>query len=268
MQGYLDMLRREQRRYASTSATTWVNPSALEQYDLGGVDCPDCGNTGYILERGEGILEVHSYECWCMKRRRTLRALRKAGMEDMAQRCTLESYRTDTPQCAAIAEAARRFIAADSGWFFIAGQSGSGKTHICTAICTGLMEQKGKEIDFMPWRDEARTLKAAGDPVRCDTRIRRLRSVPVLYIDDLFKGGASEADLRLAFEILNGRYNDTRLRTVISSELDLEAILRLDEAVGGRIYERSNGFTVRAPAVNRRLRRTGQKTPPPDGSGV
>ena len=145
------MLRREQRRYASTSATTWVNPSALEQYDLGGVDCPDCGNTGYILERGEGILEVHSYECWCMKRRRTLRALRKAGMEDMAQRCTLESYRTDTPQCAAIAEAARRFIAADSGWFFIAGQSGSGKTHICTAICTGLMEQKGKEIDFMPW---------------------------------------------------------------------------------------------------------------------
>ena len=140
------------------------------------------------------------------------------------------------------------------GTLAVVGQSGSGKTHICTAVCTGLMEEKGKEADFMPWRDEARTLKAGGDPVRCDQRIKRLQQVAVLYIDDLFKGGASEADLRLAFEILNGRYNNARLRTVISSELDLEAILRLDEAVGGRIYERSRGFTVRAPHENRRLR--------------
>lgn len=253
-QSFLDMLKIEQRRYASTSATTWVNPSSLEQYGLGGVDCPVCGNTGTVIVRGEGIQELRSHECDCMKKRRTLRALRKAGLADMAERFTLANYRTDTPACAAIAEAARRFIADDSGWFFIAGQSGSGKTHICTAVCTGLMEEKGKEADFMPWRDEARTLKAGGDPVRCDQRIKRLQQVAVLYIDDLFKGGASEADLRLAFEILNGRYNNARLRTVISSELDLEAILRLDEAVGGRIYERSRGFTVRAPHENRRLR--------------
>lgn len=247
------MLKSEQRRYASTSATMWVK-QPLEQYGLGGVDCDKCQNFGYTLERAEGSWEVYQRECGCMKKRRTLRSLRKAGMEDMAARCTLDSYKTDTPGCAAVAEAAKRFIAGDSGWFFIAGRPGSGKTHICTALSVGLMEERGAEIDFMPWRDEARTLKAAADPARCDERIKRLQRVEVLYIDDLFKGGASEADLRLAFEILNGRYNNARLRTVISSELDLETILGLDEAVGGRIYERSRGFTLRAPSEDRRLR--------------
>ncbi len=122
-------------------------------------------------------------------------------------------------------------------------------------ICTGLMERGGTEIGFMPWREEATALKTGiGDRAWYEGRIRRLKRVPVLYIDDLFKGGATEADVRLAFEILNARYNDTALRTLISSELDLNAILRIDEATGGRIYERSRGFAVRAPDEDLRLR--------------
>ena len=41
---------------------------------------------------------------------------------------------------------------------------------------------------------------------------------------------------------------------MISSETDLERITALDEAVGGRIYERSRGFAVMAPPENWRLR--------------
>ena len=78
--------------------------------------------------------------------------------------------------------------------------------------------------------------------------------MPVLYIDDFLKGGASDADIRLAFEILNARYNDSKLKTIISSEMDLTAILNRDEALGGRIYERAKKNVLRAPGKNWRLR--------------
>lgn len=226
----------------------------LDDFDLGGIDCERCGNTGQILEKGPKLLELHVYECPCMNTRRSLRSLRKAGMDDMARRYTLNSYETPTPKHKSIKAAAERYISSDTGWFFIAGQSGSGKTHICTAVCTKLME-KNSEIYFMPWRDESTLLKnGITDREWYEAKIKRLKNVPVLYIDDFLKGGASDADRRLAFEILNGRYNNALLRTVISSEMSLEKIMEWDEAIGGRIYERSRGFTVEAPSDNWRLR--------------
>lgn len=184
-----------------------------------------------------------------------MRSLRKAGMEDMARRYTLDNYKATTPHREKIKAAAERFTREKTGWFFIAGQTGSGKTHICTAICTALMEEHGGEIYFMPWRDESTALKAGiTDREWYEPRIKKLQTVPVLYIDDFLKGSSNEADLRLAFQILNARYNDTALRTIISSEITLEGITGLDEAIGGRIYERSRGFAVMAPPENWRLR--------------
>ncbi len=226
----------------------------LDDYDLGGIDCPRCGNTGMLIERGPGILELHTYECPCMRTRRSLRSLRKAGMEDMAKRYTMDAYQTDTPGREKIKAAATRFVESQEGWFFIAGRSGSGKTHICTAICIGLME-RNSEIQFMPWRDDSTSLKnGITDREWYEAKVKRLKRVPVLYIDDFLKGGFSDADKRLAFEVLNARYNDTAKRTVISSEMDLGDIMKWDEAIGGRIYERSRGFAVKAPDENWRLK--------------
>ncbi len=227
----------------------------LAEYDLGGVDCPLCNNTGMIIERGPGLLELHTHECSCMRERRSLRSLRKAGMADMATRYTMDAYQTDTGMRAKIKRIAQEFIAADSGWFFIAGRSGSGKTHICTAICIGLMQQKASEIYFMPWRDDSTEIKAnVKNQEIYQAKIKRLKRVPVLYIDDFLKGSYTDADIKLAFEILNTRYNDTALRTIISSELPINEILKIDEALGGRIYERSRAFSVLAPDENWRLR--------------
>lgn len=240
---------------ASASISSTTSSESLADYDLGGVDCSRCGNTGQLIERGPALLELHVYECPCMRQRRSLRSLRKAGMEDMARRYTLDNYKATTPHREKIKAAAERFTREKTGWFFIAGQTGSGKTHICTAICTALMEEHGGEIYFMPWRDESTALKAGiTDREWYEPRIKKLQTVPVLYIDDFLKGSSNEADLRLAFQILNARYNDTALRTIISSEITLEGITGLDEAIGGRIYERSRGFAVMAPPENWRLR--------------
>ena len=106
----------------------------------------------------------------------------------------------------------------------------------------------------MSWRDESTALKGlVTDSDIYTKKMNKLKSVPVLYIDDFLKGGFTEADLKLAFEVLNARYNDTKLRTIISSEMSIKKLISIDEALGGRIYERSRGRIINTPDSNWRI---------------
>lgn len=175
----------------------------------------------------------------------------------MLSRYTFDNYETPDERRALIKETAERFVDSDTGWFFIAGHSGSGKTHICTAICSALMD-KGNEVKYMLWRDENTALKSCiTEYDEYQRRINKLKDVPVLYIDDFWKvrdGSLTNADVNLTFEIINARYNDMSKRTIISTELMYSDIIRVDEAIGGRIFERSRGFSIKAPDENWRLR--------------
>ena len=119
------------------------------------------------------------------------------------------------------------------------------------------MIMQGNSLKYMLWRDESVELKALVNYQEdYNERMQRLKTVKVLYIDDFFKSkNVTDADINLAFELLNYRYNDSKLRTIISSEKSIEDILSYDEAVGSRIYERcKNGFYIDAPDENWRLK--------------
>lgn len=245
------MLRNVQSRVKS-GTLPMTTSDTLDDYGLGGVDCPKCRNTGTLLRTDENG-NTYARECECMAKRRSMRRIRNSGMSDMLTRYTFDAYETPDDVRRRIKRTAMRFADEDNGWFYLAGQSGSGKTHICTAICSRLIE-RGKEVYYMRWRDESRQIKAMINTEEVEKPLDKLKRVDVLYIDDFFKGGSNEADVRLAFEILNARYNDSKLRTVISSELGIEDILDIDEAICGRIKERSRGFLLRAPGENWRFR--------------
>ena len=107
--------------------------------------------------------------------------------------------------------------------------------------------KKGLETRYALWRDMSVQAKAlVNDREKYQKLVDPLKRVRCLYIDDLFKTGKGQVpttgDVNLAFEILNIRYNDSRKITIISTELDIEQILSVDEAVGSRIYERSKRF--------------------------
>ena len=145
-------------------------------------------------------------------------------------------------------------VRGDGKWFIISGNSGTGKTHLCTAIC-GELIKAGKEVRYMLWRDEAPRLKAlVNDRFEYDRLISEIKRADVLYIDDFWKGAVTQADINLSFEILNARYNSKQKVTLISSERTIEQILSVDEAIGSRIYERSKGFYIKTPDENWRLR--------------
>lgn len=201
-------------------------------------DCPLCNNRGDFLKTEDNRLFFTP--CKCMKIRNNLKRIEKSGLENMIKRYRYDNFRKDKPWQETIYNTASDYCKNPEGWFYIGGQPGCGKTHICTAIANNLME-KGRDTIYMLWREECIKLKSViCDSIDYNRIISPLKKVSVLYIDDFLKspgaGNPSSADLGIAYEILNYRYVN-KLCTLISSEYSLEAIYSIDDAIAGRIEE-------------------------------
>lgn len=218
-----------------------------------GYNCNLCGNKEYIHQvREDG--EIVAVPCKCKGPRDSLRRLRRSGLEQVIRNCTLDKFQASEQWQKDMLMMARDFLQKGGvGWLYIGGQVGCGKSHLCTGIVRELLLQ-GKEARYMAWRDASEALKAQLNTPEYQQTMEDLKSVEVLYIDDLFKSGKEPTarDINIAFELLNHRYLDRRLITIISSEYDVETLLRIDQAVGSRIYERSRGHYMVVDKDNRR----------------
>ncbi len=226
-----------------------------ERGNEGYLDCPLCNNKGYIAFVDDDYT-VFTRECSCMARRRSLKSAKESGMSEMLGIYTLDNYETPAQWQKDIYNKATRFISDPSGWFVISGCPGSGKTHICTAICGALIEA-GKETKYFMWREMAPKLKAlVNERDLYEARMDKFKEADVLYIDDFFKGNITPADINLAFELLNSRYNSRSKITIISTERTVPELINIDEALGSRIYERSKYYYIETPPkTNWRLRK-------------
>lgn len=224
---------------------------------LPGRECRKCRNKGQIMVAHEdGSVAIR--ECECMSVRRSLRRLERSGLQELVQRCRFDSFQTPEPWQRSAKESARRYAAQPEGWFLAAGQPGSGKTHLCVAICRELM-LRGMEVRYVLWRDAVTRLKATvNDAEAYQAIMEPLKRVPVLYLDDLYKTGRGQqptvADVNVAFELLNARYLDQSKRTVISTERTIAELMDIDEAVGSRIMERCQGSAVQIVGTGKNWR--------------
>ena len=206
--------------------------------NLTGYDCPKCLNRGYSAElRGGYIVSV---ECHCMAIRRSIRRAEKSGLGDLLERHTFDRFQTPKPWQARAKQLAQDYAAAPNGWFVASGASGSGKTHLWTAICRRLLDD-GRAVRYDLWREMAQKIKAASlDGDARSKMMEPLKNAEVLYLDDFLKtarGTApTKADIELAFDIIGARYN-TKALTLLSTELTVDELLSLDVALGGRIHE-------------------------------
>ena len=133
------------------------------------------------------------------------------------------------------------------GWLYVGGQSGAGKSHLCLAS-VGVLLNHGILVWCESFPDLFRTLKDKkyGQQSEESKRIlKRVKTEPVLYVDDFLKE-FEKKDSSFLFEIIDFRYN-SNLTTIISSEFHLSQVYELNEAVGGRIKEKcksQNGGAV------------------------
>ena len=212
--------------------------------DMEGYECPICKNKGIVAIYREGEDDDVYRQCECIPVRNQMRQqaqmIKSSGLDTVLAEKTFDTFETYTKSHAELVIQAKRYVKNQKGWFFMSGRSGTGKTHICTAMVGKLIEE-GTPCKYMLWREEAPKLKANVNDSIYEKLIDPYKTIKCLYIDDLFKGGITQADLNLAFEILNHRYMNEGLLTIISTEKSIEDILKMDEAVGGRIYERSRG---------------------------
>ena len=231
-----------------------LNASAGTLNEKDGIDCPICNNKGVVYRVDEAGC-LFSRECECMAKRKSLRLLRRSGLEDLVRDSTFKSYQTPDEFTRRAKEAALDYVQhGEDKWFYISGHPGCGTTHLCTAICRRLLGQN-IPVRYFLWREDGPKLKTMvnNDADAYDRLMKEFVNVPVLYIDDFFKGKVTDADMNLAFALINARYNRRRkTRTIFSSERSIAEIRKLDEAFGGRIAERADGYILNAPnnAIN------------------
>jgi len=172
--------------------------------------------------------------------------IEKSGLKPLMKRYTFDKYITHEAWQQTVKESAQRFLKDPDACFFgIFGQTGSGKTHLCTAIASSYLNER-IPVCYMLWCADSKKLKATvNDGELHDQEIKRLQNTDVLYIDDLFKckygSEPSDADVRLAFEIINTRYN-AQLTTLISSEFTIDNLYGIDAAIAGRIREMCGSY--------------------------
>lgn len=231
--------------------------------------CQKCHDTGWIEFKNEQ--GKWAQKCACQLAREAEQRLSSSGLAGAVQQQTFDAFVANTPIQKRLKDIGLKYLnallTAQKGdripWMYVGGNPGSGKTHICTAVCGELLKHN-IGVKYMQWLDEARRLKAGVNDEDFEDQVYEYISVSVLYIDDLLKQKFTpnpvftEADIKIAFTILNARYIMNK-PTIISSEWSLlDHLLPADEGVFSRVYERCKGYTVsidRSPANNFRLRR-------------
>lgn len=217
------------------------------QGSLPDYDCKECLNKGAIeVVReykdvfGRTAYEIRTRECKCMELRKELKRLKTSGLYRLAKRNTFNAFRTSDRFQKEIKKKAQQYVKDFSeSWFYIGGQPGCGKTHLCTAIVTTLIKN-GMNARYMVWTEDSSTLKQFMNEQSFEKLIKPFYTIDVLYIDDFLKTPQGEipskADINMAFRIINHRYN-AGLITIISSEMSLNNIFLIDEALAGRIAQ-------------------------------
>ena len=192
--------------------------------------------------------------------------MEKSGLGNLLKLYSFDKFECNEDWQQLIYDKAKAFVNDDKNWFYIGGNSGSGKSHLCTAIVKELLKQ-GLPTKYMLWLDESVAIKqAVTNSAEYQSLMNEIKNTQVLYIDDFLKTGKNEeptqADIKLAMEILNYRYNQARSDkskryiTIISSERSVGEITNYDEATGSRITEmtKPDYYLYIAPDKNKNYR--------------
>ena len=194
------------------------NSSSREPQD--GYNCIACRNRGYfavINYAGDFALRP----CTCNKVREQMLNAKSSGFGDMLERYTFEGYEAKEEWQKYVKKGAMLYTQqTELPWMYIGGMSGAGKSHICTAAATKILQQ-GKVVKYVLWRDVFHKLESYRyDEVKYNENLKELSEVEVLIIDDFLKGmdkAKQGSALEIAFDIVNRRYNSNKA-TIFSSD--------------------------------------------------
>ena len=211
-------------------------------YKPSGYDCPICLNKGGKTSYNASTKQSWWTPCNCMENKKTLSNIDKSGLGELLNYRVNDFEATSEYQKDMKSKAINYIRNATNEWFLALGQPGCGKTMLCSAICNQRLKE-GKVVKYIIWNEFMSTLKNMKyDEDRTEYYHAYLKA-DVLYIDDMLKGNPTDYELKMAFEIINYRYNNKK-PMIISSELLISDLSSLDEATASRMYQMAKGYVI------------------------
>ena len=165
-------------------------------------------------------------------------------------RMTFSTWVANDTESQKIFTTAKKFVRQDeTPFFYIGGNVGSGKTHICLAMTEEL--STNKNFNVLWWKKDIGNLKKQYFDFQEKDALYKYNNVELLYIDDML-ATTEQNDFKIIMEIIEHRYNK-RLTTIISSEHSITNLVEFNEALATRIIEISKGFNITSKMKNRRI---------------
>lgn len=199
---------------------------------------------------GTPMMVDASAECECAKEKRARRLMDISEITPEFKKKTFASFVTEgkEPIIAEMKQIALNYytnfpdIKSDRrNSIAFLGQPGAGKTHLLSALANNLIMKRGQRLLYFPYIEGFNNLK--DDFEALNSKLEEMQRVDVLFIDDLFKGKETGWEVKQMMGVINYRYLNNK-PLMISSEHDIDKLCDLDEALGTRIYEMANDYTV------------------------
>lgn len=193
--------------------------------------------------------------CSCNEWRKARRLMKSSDITEEFKKLGFQNFNTegkpqiiqDAYECALNYFQSFREIKGDRrNSIALLGQPGVGKTHLLTAIANNLIKKQYVPVLYFPFVEGFNDLKDDFD--KLEEKLERMKKVDVLYIDDLFKpanGKARATDWQVeqTYAVVNHRYLN-HMPIMVSSELTVDELCDIDEALGTRIYQMCQDFCV------------------------
>lgn len=216
--------------------------------------CEICNDTGVLIIKKES--GTYAKQCKCLLKKFSRERFEKSELANKAE-YTFKSFKTYEEWQKEIVSKAKEYVKSFKNyWFYIGGQVGSGKTHICTAILRNIGELNNVSYLYIKCDEELERLKQLTyeNQEEYAKRIYQLKNISVLFIDDVLKKTPTEIDKAKLFDIINYRYLNNKA-CIFSSERLLFDVLTIDEAIGSRIFEKTKKFNIEiAKDINKNFR--------------
>ncbi|MCQ2087673.1 MAG: ATP-binding protein [Bacilli bacterium] len=223
-----------------------------EEGNLKGINCPLCKNKGQIMKIRYNELydynEEYLKECECVARRKILRHAKNSGLGEYLNK-TFDDYKAAEEWQQIVKDKAERYVKSEGNeWFIMLGQSGAGKTLLCSIISNEFLMKQNRKVIYVTWTDFISRIKRdmMSDNAQSVTEyLDKIKNADILFIDELLKK-YNETDLRYVIEIINYRYINN-LKTIVTSERSVTELLDIDEATMGRMIELAGQFIINIP---------------------
>ena len=213
-------------------------------------ECEVCRDKEWVFWKDEHG-EMQMKPCICQLKKQAKKFMMLSGISKSYESKSFDNFVSDDLETKKAKQTALKYAQDFRGKnLILTGLTGSGKTHLAIGVIKRIIDQ-GVMAKYVGYRDLVNDIKFSGDEERTK-RLKKYTGSTIIFIDDLFKGKPSEADINVLYEVINERYTK-RLGTIITTELSINQINDIEPSIAGRLVEYAEGYIVQMSHRNRRL---------------